>query len=154
MHTAQKNLPCVHSFTTRLTAPPIASNLSDAARSAMMSDSWDWSVKPSKRQHSERLALLREISYEETSRIEEEEEGANQDGSTAQIRKALSLNISSGGILLLMERAPELDRVFRIHVPTPVVQAKTPTLAEVRWVRQIPFPVRSSLHLVGLKFLF
>ncbi len=120
----------------------------------MTSNSWDWSVKPSERQHKNRLALLREISYEETSLIGEEEEGANQDASTAQIGKALSLNISSGGMLLLMERAPELDRVFRIHVPTPVVQAKTPTLAEVRWVRQIPFPVRSSLHLVGLKFLF
>ncbi len=153
MHTAQKNLPCVHSFTTRLIAPPIALNLSDAAGSAMMTNSWEWSVKPSKRQHSERLALIREISYEETSRIEEEE-GGNQDASTAQIGKALSLNISSGGMLLLMERAPELDRVFRIHVPTPVVQATTPTLAEVRWVRNVPFPVPSSVHFVGLKFLF
>ena len=120
-----------------------------------MPNSWDWNVKPSERQHNERLALLREISYEETSLIgEDEEEEAKRDASTAQIGKALSLNISSGGMLLLMERAPELDRVFRIHVPTPVVQAKTPTLAEVRWVRNVPFPVRSSLHLVGLKFLF
>ena len=59
MHTAQKNLPRVHSFTTRLTALPIASNLSDAARSAMMSDSWDWSVKPSKDQHSEIVQTVR-----------------------------------------------------------------------------------------------
>ncbi len=118
----------------------------------MMSNSWEWSVKPSKRQHNERLALLREISYEETNLIEEE--GANQDVSTAQIGKALCLNISSGGMLLLMERAAELERVFRIHVPTPVNQAKTPTLAEVRWVRAIPFPVHNGLYFVGLKFLF
>ena len=120
----------------------------------MKSNSWDWSVKPSKRQHSERLALLREISYEETNLIEEEEDVANQGVTAAQTGKALSLNISSGGMLLLMERAPELDRVFRIHVPTPVIQAKTPTLAEVRWVREIPFPVHNGLHFVGLKFLF
>ncbi len=119
----------------------------------MMSNSWEWSVKPSKRQHNERLALLREISYEETNLIEEEE-GANQDVSTAHIGKALCLNISSGGMLLLMERAAELERVFRIHVPTPVNQAKTPTLAEVRWVREIPFPVHNGLYFVGLKFLF
>ncbi len=120
----------------------------------MRSTSWEWNVVPSKRQHSERLALLREISYEETSRIEKEEEGANQDASTAQIRKALSLNISSGGMLLLMERAPELDRVFRIQVPTAVHQAKIPTLAEVRWTRNVPFHVYNGLYFVGLKFLF
>jgi len=120
----------------------------------MTSNGWDWSVKPSNRHHSERLALLREISYQETNLIEEEEDVANQGITAAQTGKALSLNISSGGMLLLMERAPELDRVFRIHVPTPVTEAKIPTLAEVRWVRQIPFPASSSLHLVGLKFLF
>ncbi len=53
-----------------------------------------------------------------------------------------------------MEGAPELDRVFRIHVPTPVAQAKTLTLAEVWWVRKVRFPVRNSLHFVWLKFLF
>ncbi len=120
----------------------------------MMPNSWDWNVKRSERQHNERLALLREISYEETNLIGEEEEGANQDASTAQIGKALSLNISSGGMLLLMERAPEVDRVFRIHVPTPVIQAKTPTLAEVRWARKVPFPQDNGLYFVGLKFLF
>ncbi len=110
-------------------------NNSVTARAPMTSNSREWSVKPSDRQHKERLALLREISYEETNLIGEEEEDANQDAITAERGKALSLNISSGGMLLLMERAPELDRVFRIQVPTPVVQAEIPTLAEVRWTR-------------------
>ncbi len=120
----------------------------------MRPNSWDWSVKPSERQHNERLALLREIWYEETNLIGEEKDDANQDAITAERGKALSLNISSGGMLFLMDRAPELDRVFRIHVPTPVVQAKIPTLAEVRWTRNIPFPVYNRLYFVGLKFLF
>ena len=120
----------------------------------MRSTTWEWSVKPSKRQHNERLALLREISYEETNLIGEEAEDANQDAITAERGKALSLNISSGGMLFLMERAPELDRVFRIQVPTPVTEAKIPTLAEVRWTRNVPLPVYNGLYFVGLKFIF
>ena len=121
----------------------------------MRSTSWEWRVKPSKRQHNERLALLREISYDATNLIgDEEKEDAHQDAITAERGKALSLNISSGGMLLLMERAPELDRVFRIQVPTPVTQAEIPTLAEVRWTRNVPLPVYNGLYFVGMKFLF
>ena len=35
----------------------------------------------------------------------------------------------------------------------PVPHAMTPTLAEVRWVRKVPFYGHRDLHFVGLKFL-
>jgi len=118
-----------------------------------MSNEWEWVIGPNQHQHRERIALMREISYEMTS-LPGEEDIVSQEQRVGEQGKALSLNISSGGMLLLMESAPEMDRVFRVHVPTPVTKAKTPTLAEVRWVRKIPFPVHNDLYFVGLKFLF
>ena len=49
-----------------------------------------------------------------------------------------------------------LDQVIKVHVPTPVALAETPTLAEVRWIRKVPFSASGSeaSFFVGLKFLF
>jgi hypothetical protein len=70
--------------------------------------------------------------------------------------KALSLNISSGGMLVLMEQAPDVNQVLKVNVPTPVTVAETPTLAEVRWARRVPFGngIGDGPYLVGLKFMF
>ncbi len=114
---------------------------------------WEWVIAPNQQQHRERIALMREISYEMTS-LPGEEDIVSQEQRVGEQGKALSLNINSGGILLLMESVPEVERVLRVHVPTPITKTKTPTLAEVRWVRKIPFPVHNDLYFVGLKFLF
>ncbi|ULA65079.1 MAG: hypothetical protein LZF86_190375 [Nitrospira sp.] len=53
-----------------------------------------------------------------------------------------------------MEQAPPVDQVLKVFVPTPVAVADTPTLAEVRWTRRIPFGKGSGPYLVGLKFIF
>ena len=114
---------------------------------------WNWRTSSTEQQHSERIALIREITYEMTNLIGESEiMHPEHDGGRSG--KALSLNISSGGMLLLMERAPRVERVVRVHVPTPVSTAKTPTLAEVRWVRQLPFDGDEPLWFVGMRFLF
>lgn len=70
--------------------------------------------------------------------------------------KALSLNISSGGMLVLMDHAPEVEQVLKVLVPTPTSSAGTPTLAEVRWTRKLPFGAsrNDGAYFVGLKFLF
>ena len=70
--------------------------------------------------------------------------------------KALSVNISSGGMLLVMQQAPGIEQVLKVHVPTPTSLAETPTLAEVRWTRKIPFGRHNGdgLYFVGLKFMF
>ncbi|MCC6140878.1 MAG: PilZ domain-containing protein [Nitrospira sp.] len=91
--------------------------------------------------------MLRPIPYQ-LSKPADEPAFSGRDG------RALSLNISSGGMLVLMEQAPPVDQVLKIFVPTPVAVADTPTLAEVRWARRIPFGKGAGPYLVGLKFIF
>ncbi len=110
---------------------------------------WEWPVSTDLQKHNERVALLRPISYEMTTPMGEESE-------LARSGKALSLNISSGGMLVLMDQAPEVEQVLKVLVPTPSSLAETPTLAEVRWTRRIPFsqPNTHVTYFVGLKFIF
>jgi len=113
----------------------------------------EWPMTDSQKSHSERAAeraaLLRPILYEMTTPAE----GA--DASTHN-GKALSLNISSGGMLLVMDQAPAVEQVMKVHIPTPITAAETPTLAEVRWMRRLPFGNTNGngAYFVGLKFMF
>lgn len=110
---------------------------------------WEWPMRDSHENHSERAALLRPIPYEMTATME----GV---AGPASIGRALSLNISSGGMLILMDQAPQVDQVLKVYVPTPVTVAETPTLAEVRWTRKLPFGRvnGNGAYFVGLKFMF
>ena len=119
-----------------------------------MSNAWEWSVASSALQYRERVALMREIPYQTTHSIDiEVEESLDAHRGLGEQGKALSLNIGSGGMLLLMDRAPEVDQVLRVYVPRPVEPARIPTLVEVRWVRATPFPQHNGLYFVGVKFL-
>jgi PilZ domain len=110
---------------------------------------WEWPIAKDLQKHNERVALLRPISYEMTTLMDEQLD-------SARIGKALSLNISSGGMLLLMDQAPEVEQVLKVLVPTPTSLAETPTLAEVRWTRRLPFGHDNGqgTYFVGLKFMF
>lgn len=66
--------------------------------------------------------------------------------------EALSVNISKGGMLLLMDQSPPVRQVFEIQVPASTT-GKTPRLVEVCWTRQIPIEDFGSRCLVGVKFL-
>jgi len=123
-----------------------------------------WPVSPSPEQHRERYSLMRSIPYEVTTIIEGPElEDADDDEEKllgSQVTggrhgNALSLNICSGGMLLLMEGAPRMECVVKLHVPTPILNARTPTLAEVRWVRRLPYDDGGyqNLYFVGMKFI-
>lgn len=107
---------------------------------------WDWPVETDYLQHTERAVLMRPISYTLTQ-PSDEEIFPDRHGT------ALLMNISSHGMLLVMEEAPETQQVMKVHVPTPTDVADIPTLAEVRWVRKMPFVSQDSLCLVGLKFV-
>ncbi len=111
---------------------------------------WDWPIVPTHQKHAERVALLRPIPYELSI------PNGDESGARVLYGRALSLNISSGGMLILMDQAPVLDQVMKVHVPTPIALAETPTLAEVRWTRRLPFFSSGSeaSFFVGLKFLF
>ncbi|MCP9452174.1 MAG: PilZ domain-containing protein [Nitrospira sp.] len=106
-------------------------------------------MKDSHENHNERVALLRPIPYEMTPLMKDHGREEGRRG------KALSLNISSGGMLLLMEQVPKVEQVLKVYVPTPIAVAGTPTLAEVRWTRKVPFgKTGGGPYLVGVKFIF
>jgi hypothetical protein len=110
---------------------------------------WEWPIATDLEKHHERVALLRPIPFELTTQV-------NGPVESERSGKALSLNISSGGMLVLMNHAPEIEQVLKVLVPTPTSLAGTPTLAEVRWTRKMPFgrDNGSGPFFVGLKFLF
>ena len=115
----------------------------------MVQTEWNWPITDSQKSHNERAALLRPILYEMTTSVEAQ-------AASTHSGKALSLNISSGGMLVLMEQVPDVNQVLKVYVPTPLTVVETPTLAEVRWVRRIPFwqGTGTGPYLVGLKFMF
>ena len=110
---------------------------------------WDWPVTASLEQHNDRVALLRPIPFETGVSLDQE----SQELVVGRQGKALSINISSGGMLVVMANPPEVQQVLRIQVPTPVNMAKTPTLAEVRWIRRLPIDSLDGIYFVGLKFV-
>lgn len=67
--------------------------------------------------------------------------------------EALSVNISRGGMLLLMDQSPPVQRVFELQVPAST-RGTTAGLVEVCWTRQIPIEDFDRRYLVGVKFLF
>jgi hypothetical protein len=67
---------------------------------------------------------------------------------------ALLINITSQGMLLVMEEAPKTEQVMNVRVPTPSDPIAIPTLAEVRWTQKVTLDEREDVYLVGLKFLF
>ncbi|OLB72399.1 MAG: hypothetical protein AUH96_04680 [Nitrospirae bacterium 13_2_20CM_2_61_4] len=56
-------------------------------------------------------------------------------------------------MLLMMDTQPQVNQALTIRVPTPINMAKTPTLAEIRWTRKLPFQTDDGVYFVGLKFL-
>lgn len=110
---------------------------------------WEWPITVDFQKHNERVALLRPIPYEITVPAEDPAISTRQG-------KALSVNISSGGMLILMDHAPAIEQVLKVYVPTPTAVAETPTLAEVRWIRKLPFNRCNGFgpYFVGLKFMF
>ena len=110
---------------------------------------WEWPMTDSQKSHSERAALLRPIPYEMTTPVDDP-------SVSAHLGKALSVNISSGGMLILMDQAPHIEQVLKVYVPTPISVAESPTLAEVRWTRKLPFgkPNGNGAYFVGLMFMF
>ena len=110
---------------------------------------WEWPMADSQKSHSERAALLRPISYEMTTPVE-------SPAASAHSGIAFCLNISRGGMLVLMDQVPAIDQVMKVYVPTPISMTETPTLAEVRWTRRLPFGKTNGdgAYFVGVKFMF
>jgi hypothetical protein len=115
---------------------------------------WVWppSLIPQDRQ--DRMPLIRLVPYTTSLEFDDWDEGVDgQEPIYEPNGTALSMNFSEGGMLVIMNEAPGAHEVLRVRVPTPVEGVETPTLAEVRWSRKLPFPAPHSLYLVGLKFI-
>ncbi len=65
---------------------------------------------------------------------------------------AVSINVSSGGMLLLVGHPARERQILEIRVPTPA-GTTTPTLAEVCWSKPLPLEESESLWLAGIRFL-
>lgn len=99
----------------------------------------DWTISVNNQQHSDRVTRIRSLSYEMSAWPENERYASH-------LGQALALNISSGGMLLLSDVDLGVQQVLKIFVPSESDKAQTPTLAEVRWARPIPFdPIQSTL---------
>jgi hypothetical protein len=117
----------------------------------MTSPEWPWAITQTHERHSDRMFFMRPISY---AMIRTVLWRANQDGN-GTAGHALSLNISSKGLLILMDREPEVDQTMRISVPSAAQEVNIPTMADVRWARKVPF-MSSEAHpffFVGLRFM-
>ena len=93
-----------------------------------------------------RFPLMRPVHYERTAGLSDTASLEGHKGT------ALTINVSSGGMCVLMDWVPDIQDVLRVHVPMPATLAKTPTLAEVRWKRPVPMG-GNGLYFVGLKFV-
>lgn len=116
----------------------------------------DWKVEVPQERLLERYPLMRQIPY--TFSIVTETNGGNSPGKAIPVIEekegsALSLNLHSKGMLLLLDQKVEVGQVLKIGVPTPFSEINTPTLAEVQWIKKLPFPSKSSALFVGIKFL-
>ena len=95
-----------------------------------------------------RVPLIRRVDYEVLIHLE----GSEERDVTALEGKALTLNVSEGGMLLLLENA--VDVGAPIILDTQAVDDIMPeagSLAEVAWT--CPLFLAPHLHLVGVNFL-
>jgi hypothetical protein len=97
----------------------------------------------------DRFPLMRAVNYERTEALSE---AGGLEGREGFDGMALSINVGSGGMCLLMDWGPQRQEVLRVHVPMPITLIKTPTLAEVCWKRPVPLS-SDSLYFVGLRFV-
>lgn len=84
---------------------------------------------------------------------EQDEPGRDRQAGSMPAGRALSINISPGGMLLMMEQAPLRGQRLSITMPARAVRGVPPSKAEVCWTRPVPGASQVNVHFVGVKFL-
>ena len=99
------------------------------------------------RRGSVRVPLIRQCPYEITKFPVE---------GSIELRQGLtlSLNISTGGMLLLMPWPPKERQVFDVQAPSLTSEETRSEVVEVCWTREVPVGTDPGAYLVGVKFLF
>lgn len=102
---------------------------------------------PQERRGTEHVPLIRPCPYELST---------FPGGETVELSDglALSLNISSDGMMLLMSQAPSEGQVFNVQAPSLATPEVRTHVVEVRWTRELPLGVDPGTYLVGVRFLF
>jgi len=104
---------------------------------------WEQAINVSPRQT--RCSLQRRIGYQY------EASETHTVIMTGDERMAVTINISDGGLCLLMDRAPTVRDVLRLQMLGSDGTLRETRLAEVRWVRPLPVG-QEDVHVVGVKF--
>lgn len=99
------------------------------------------------RRDSDRVSRIRVCLYELANLL-------SNDTVEVSEGRALTLNMSSGGLLLMLPQSVGERQVFEIKVPSLADEIRTTKLVEVRWTRPLPVNVHTTMHLAGVKFLF
>ena len=99
------------------------------------------------RRDSERISRVRLCPYELTK---------FSSGDLAELSegRALTINMSLGGLLLLLPQPVSDRQVFEINSPSAMDETRKTKLVEVRWTRPLPVTVHSTMHLAGVRLLF
>ena len=101
--------------------------------------------EPGQRLGPARHCLIRAVTFESGR-------GSDPSRVIANTGKGILVNISNGGMCLLIDRQFHVQDTLRIRVPTQCSEATTPTLAEVRWVKEGQLG-QHDVYLIGLRFL-
>ena len=102
---------------------------------------------PQERRDSERIPVVRPCSYQ-FSRFSGDDSVELSEGVT------LCINMSSGGMLLLLPQVLLEEQVFEVNAPSVRTEESKTKLVEVCWTRPLPLGVGAGIHLVGVRFLF
>jgi hypothetical protein len=100
---------------------------------------WDISDAFGLETSPERSPFLRQLPYE-------------TDGHPAG-SAAMAINLSSGGVLLLMTYPIQVEQAVTVHLPKATGSGNRPMKAVVRWVRHFTMTPNIGLHFVGLQFI-
>jgi len=112
---------------------------------------WEWHVRSPQPEHTDRYAFMRIIPYALSG--EQEPLGNGTRTRSVWERQALSINLSPGGMLLMMTEAPRQGQHMTISFPNSAGENSDPRTAEVRWTRPVPGDHDAHVHFVGIKFL-
>lgn len=105
------------------------------------------SVPPRRQPRLEERCILWHACYYELIK------GLGEDSIIIHRGRAFALNISSEGILLLMDQAPQVQQLLEIHTPSSK-RNHILTLFEVCWSRQIQVGVHDCKYLAGCRLTF
>ncbi len=106
----------------------------------------EWIRVKGERHRTDRFALMRAVRWELSESTE---------GKVVRLARegvGITVNVSNHGLCLITDWVPTVNQVVRIHMPMTWTEARTPTLAEVRWVRALPFEPK-GLHAVGFRYV-